>query len=130
MVFELKSPILGFDQVKKVEFKESDELFASISDTENSALVWTLVNPYHLREYSFDLSTDVQKLLEIGENSSVLVYNVLALGEATDDSVINFLAPIVFNKDKAIAAQVVLDSKKYPEFGVAQKLVEFVEKAK
>jgi flagellar assembly factor FliW len=126
MIFTLKSPILGFEQVKKVEFVESDELFATITDTSKSGLVWTLINPYRLREYSFDLSADLQKTLGIAEKSQVLVYNVLALGKATDDSEINFLAPIVFNKDNGLAAQIVLDGKTYPAFGVAQKLSEFV----
>ncbi|MDR2151638.1 MAG: flagellar assembly protein FliW, partial [Helicobacteraceae bacterium] len=89
MKFTLKSPVLGFEQVKEVEFNESDELFATIADTGESGFVWTLINPYHLREYSFDLSGDVQQTLGITENSQVLVYNVLALGKAADDSEIN-----------------------------------------
>ncbi|MDR1911330.1 MAG: flagellar assembly protein FliW [Helicobacteraceae bacterium] len=129
MIYSLKSPILGFEQVKEVEFNESDELFATIADASKSGLIWTLINPYRLREYSFDLSADLQKTLGINENSQTLVYNILALGQATDDSEINFLAPIVFNKDNALAAQIVLDVKKYPDFGAAQKLSEFVVKA-
>ncbi|MDR0664749.1 MAG: flagellar assembly protein FliW [Helicobacteraceae bacterium] len=129
MVFTLKSPVLGFEQVKEVDLKESDELFATISDTGGRGFVWTLINPYHLREYSFDLSSETQETLGITENSQVLVYNVLALGDATEDSEINFLAPIVFNKDKGVAAQIVLDGKKYPSFGVSQRLSEFVTAA-
>ncbi|MDR2905592.1 MAG: flagellar assembly protein FliW [Helicobacteraceae bacterium] len=129
MKFKIKAPILGFDQVKEVDLQESDELFAAITDTDNSGLAWTLVNPYHLREYSFDLTPQVQETLKINEKSNLLVYNVLVRGNATDDSVINFLAPIVFNKDEQIAAQLVLDGKQYPEFGVAQKLSEFVPSA-
>jgi flagellar assembly factor FliW len=129
MVFSLKSPVLGFEQVKEVEFSESDELFATISDTAKRGYVWTLVNPYRLREYSFDLSSETQKTLGITEESQVLVYNVLALGDATENSEINFLAPIVFNKDNGTAAQIVLDGKQYPAFGVSQKLSEFVAKA-
>ncbi|MDR1451168.1 MAG: flagellar assembly protein FliW [Helicobacteraceae bacterium] len=126
MVFTLKSPILGFERVKEVEFNESDDLFATISDTAASGYVWTLINPYRLREYSFDLSGELQETLGITESSQVLVYNVLAFGNATEDSEINFLAPIVFNKDNQSAAQVVLDGKQYPSFGETRKLSDFV----
>ncbi|GHV02403.1 flagellar assembly factor FliW [Campylobacterota bacterium] len=126
MIFDLVKPILGFEAVKHVEFNESDDLFATLADTEKSGLVWTLVNPYHLREYSFDITPDVQTLLGITEKSSVLVYAILALGKATDDSVINFLAPVVFNKDNGKAAQIVLDSKQHPDFQVAHKLTDFL----
>ncbi|MDR3347579.1 MAG: flagellar assembly protein FliW [Helicobacteraceae bacterium] len=128
MEFELKSPILGFNNVKKVTFAQSDELFATIADTDKSGLVWTLINPYHLREYSFDITPEVQQLLGINEKSRVLVYNVLALGDATEDSEVNFLAPIILNQDNGAAAQVVLDNKQYPDFQVSHKLSEFVEK--
>ncbi|MDR3162463.1 MAG: flagellar assembly protein FliW [Helicobacteraceae bacterium] len=129
MTYELKSPILGFEQVKKVEFQKSDDLFSLLSAVDSDGLVWTLVNPYHLREYSFDLSLDIQELLGIDEKSQLLVYNVLALGKATDDSEINFLAPIVFNQDNGKAAQIVLDSRLYPDFKIAHKLSEFVDRA-
>ena len=126
MIFDLVKPILGFEAVKQVEFNESDDLFATLADTEKSGLVWTLGNPYHLREYSCDITPDVQTLLGITEKSSVLVYAILALGKATDDSVINFLAPVVFNKDNGKAAQIVLDGKQHPDFQIAHKLTDFL----
>ena len=129
MLFQLKSPILGFDQVKSVELTKSDDLFAILADSAKSGLQWTLVNPYHLREYSLDITAQAQELLGIDENSKVLVYNILALGTATDDSEINFLAPIIFNVDNSTAAQVVLDKKQHPDFGTAQKLSEFIVKS-
>ncbi|MDR0746694.1 MAG: flagellar assembly protein FliW [Helicobacteraceae bacterium] len=128
MTYELTSPILGFEQVKKVELQKSDDLFSLLSAVDGEGLTWTLINPYHLREYSFDLSLDVQELLGINEKSRLLVYNVLALGNETDDSEINFLAPIVFNQDNGRAAQIVLDGKLYPDFKIAHKLSEFVDR--
>lgn len=126
MTFNLKAPILGFEQINSVEFKESDEFFATLEDKNNSGIFFTLVNPYRLREYSFDLTPEVQKQLGINEKSSLMVYNILALGRPSEESVVNFLAPIVFNCDNGTAAQIVLNGKQHPEFGVAQKLSEFM----
>lgn len=126
MTFQLKAPILGFEQIQNVEFKESDEFFATLEDKNGSGIFFTLVNPYRLREYSFDLTPEVQSLLGINEKSSLMVYNILALGNPSDESVVNFLAPVIFNCDNNTAAQVVLDAKTHPDFGVAQKLSDFV----
>ncbi|MGE4295899.1 MAG: flagellar assembly protein FliW [Campylobacterales bacterium] len=126
MTFRFKAPILGFENIKEVEFKESDDFFATLEDKSGSGLFFTLVNPYRLREYSFDLTPEVQSQLQINENSNLMVYNILALGRPSEESVVNFLAPIVFNCDNQSAAQVVLNAKTHPDFGVAQKLSDFM----
>lgn len=126
MKFTVKAPILGFEDIKTVELSKSDENFAILNDTD-SQVFFTLVNPYSLREYSFDVSTDIQKKLEIKENSELLVYNIVALGTPSEDSLINFLAPLVFNVGNNTVAQVVLDSKTHPDLSVAQKISDFIK---
>jgi flagellar assembly factor FliW len=122
MIFTLKSPILGFEQIEKVRLEKVDENFAYLYDEGDSGIVFTLLNPYSVREYSFDLPINMQTLLEITTESKVHIYNILALGNPGSESVVNFLAPLVFNEDSAVAAQVVLRAKDYPDFPVAQRL--------
>lgn len=126
MIFTLKSPILGFEQIEKVRLEKVDENFARLHDEGTSGLVFSLINPYSVREYSFDLPLGMQTLLEITPQSNVLIYNILALGASGTDSVVNFLAPVVFNQDSLCAAQVVLRAKDYPDLPVAQKLGDIV----
>lgn len=126
MTYTLKAPILGFEQIKTVEFTENDEFFATLED-KDSNVFFTLVNPYKLREYSFDITNEMQKTLGIGEKSNLMVYNIVALGKPSEESVVNFLAPIVFNVDTKAAAQVVLNAKNHPELSVAQKLSDFIK---
>ncbi len=127
MSYDVKSHILGFDDTKKVEIVEIDELFATMKDAENEAISFTLVNPYPLREYSFDVPLATQALLDLKEDSNVRVYNIVVIQKPLEESRINFLAPIIINEDNKTLAQVVLDPKSYPEFGIAEPIKEFIK---
>lgn len=106
MKYELKTEILGFEDVKSVELNKIDELFATL--TANKELSFTLANPYLLREYSFDLPTTIKALLEITENSKVEVYCIVVVQNPLNESLVNFTAPIIFNTENGLAAQAVL----------------------
>ncbi len=125
MTYSVKSEILGFGNIDKMDFSEIDELFSTLRATDNDDISFTLVNPYKLREYSFDLPLAIKALLEIDEYSKVVVYNILLIQSPLDDSTVNFLSPIVFNQDNATMAQVVLEATKYPEFSLVETLKSF-----
>jgi len=117
MIYEVKKPILGFDDVLKVELREIDGLFATLKAIGDNMPIFTLINPYQLREYSFDIPKDVQILLDINENSNVLVYNIVVLHNPITESVINFKAPLVFNKDNGRMAQFILTNEGFEIIG-------------
>jgi len=125
MQYEVKSTILGFEQVDRVELKEIDELFSTLKSVHGGDVSFTLVNPYLLREYSFDLPVAIRVLLDINENSKVLVYNIAVIQDPLDESCINFIAPLIFNQDNATMAQAVLDVKYHPDFGLAEPIKNF-----
>ena len=127
MTFKVVGTILGFDTTKEVEILEIDELFATMKDCDNENITFTLANPYALREYSFDVPTDVRVILEMSETSKVSVYNIMVIRDPLETSTVNFIAPIIVNHDNNKLAQVVLDQKKYPDFGMAETLKSFVE---
>ena len=122
MSYEIRSEILGFPDTTTVEISEIDELFFTMKDTQNSDISFTLVNPYLLREYSFDIPTDIKVLLEITAESSLSVYNILVIQKPLEKSVINFLAPILINHDNNKLAQIILDPSKHPDFGMAESI--------
>lgn len=124
MQYTVKSTILGFDQVQCVELSEVDEVFATLKSCDGS-VSFTLVNPYALREYSFDVPTSVRVLLEINENSKLLVYNIAVIQDPLEESCINFLAPLIFNQDNNTMAQAVLDAKAHPDLGLAEPIKNF-----
>ncbi|MFA5216488.1 flagellar assembly protein FliW [Sulfuricurvum sp.] len=125
MQYEIKSEILGFDQITKVELIEVDDLFSTLKSCNDSGVSFTLVNPYLLREYSFDVPLSIRVLLDINETSNVLVYNVVVVQNPLDESCINFLAPLIFNQDNATAAQAVLSAVDHPDFGLAEPIKKF-----
>lgn len=124
MQYEVKSDILGFENLRCVELKEIDKLFATLGSCEGD-IRFTLANPYVLREYSFDLPITVRTLLDINEKSNVLVYNIVVIQDPLDESCINFLAPLIFNQDNATMAQAVLDIKTHTDFGYAEPIKKF-----
>ena len=127
MSYEIKGHILGFDDTKKVDIVQIDELFATMRDMENEAISFTLVNPYPLREYSFDVPAATKALLELNDDSNVRVYNIVVIQKPLEESRVNFLAPIIINEDNKTVAQVVLDPKNNPDFGIATPIKEFIK---
>lgn len=129
MIFELKSPILGFEHIRKVEMTEIDNLFAKLTgfSEDGNNIEIMLANPYILREYSFDIPSYIALLLELNGESNLRVYNTLMIQNPLENSKINFLAPIVFNEDNMSAAQIALSVKEYPHFRVAEEIKNFVK---
>ncbi len=128
MSYEIKSPILGFDTIMNVEIKETDEMFSTMYDAKNKDISFTIVNPYLLREYSFDVPIDVRILLDIKDDSSLSVYNIALIQNPLESSTINFLAPIIMNNDNKRIAQVVLNKESHPDFGMAESIESFSNK--
>jgi len=117
MTYDVKKPILGFENVLKVELEEIDGLFSTLKATDSEYPSFTLVNPYQLRNYSFDVPKDVQVLLDINENSNILVYNIVVLHNPMTDSVVNFKAPLIFNKDNGKMAQFIINNEELLTIG-------------
>lgn len=127
MNYEVKSPILGFEDIKTVRLEKIDDLFVIIRDTDNENISLTLANPYLLREYSFDVPLSIKILLNVNEQSNLSVYNVVVIQSPLDSSRVNFLAPFIFNEDNKTVAQLVLDSKTHQDFGMAESIRELLD---
>jgi len=125
MAYEVKGEILGFVNTKQVDINEIDELFSTMIDKQNEGISFTLVNPYILREYSFDIPTKTKNLLNINNNSKISVYNILLIQKPLEKSTINFLAPIIINHDNNTLAQIVLEPKQNPDYGMAERIESF-----
>jgi len=125
MSYTVRGEILGFENTKKVTIHKIDDLFQTLQDEDNEHISFTLVNPYILREYSFDVPSETQTLLEITPESKISVYNILVIQKPLEDSVINFLAPLIINHDNNTLTQIVLDPQDYPDFSIAEPIKSF-----
>jgi len=127
MTFDVKSPIPGFDQIKKVELEKIDDFFMQLKSC-NDGTVFMLINPFMLREYDFIVPDYFKNLLELEDDSNTLVLNIIIVATPIETSVVNFIAPLVFNTDKGLVTQVLLDSSKYTEYGIMENISNYLDK--
>ncbi len=126
MIFDLKAPIFGFDSTTRLELKKIDDIFMRLQSVDADEPSFTLVNPFVLRDYEFDIPSNLQEKLEIDENSNLLVFNIVMIQKPIENSTINFVAPLIFNTDTKTMAQMIINDK--PEYGVTEVIASFLPK--
>ena len=127
MVFQVKSPILGFEHIKSYELKELDQFFVKLQSMDDETS-FTAINPYALRNYEFDIPTYYQELMDINDKSELRIYNIMVVSTPIETSTVNFIAPIVCNMTNMTLSQIVLDAWAYPMYKQAEKISDFIEK--
>lgn len=125
-LYEVKTPILGFEQIQQVTLTQIDNMFAQIHAYPDSQTSFTLVNPYSLRSYQFDIPMSVQKQLDITDETNLLLYNIVVVQNPIQNSTVNFVAPILLNTDNKTMSQLILDGSKHPEYGIAEPISSFM----
>ena len=128
MIFSVKSPILGFEHIKTMELIELDKFFVKLASKDDETSC-TMINPFALRSYEFDIPSYYEELMDIKESSQLRIYNIIVVALPLEKSTVNFVAPIVCNMDNMTLSQVVLDVTKYPQYGQAEMIENFIQKA-
>ena len=127
MIFSVKSPILGFEHIKTMELIELDKFFVKLASKDDETS-FTMINPFALRSYEFDIPSYYEELMDIKESSQLRIYNIIVVALPREKSTVNFVAPIVCNMDNMTLSQVVLDVTKYPQYGQAEMIENFIQK--
>ncbi len=123
MRLKTAQPIFGFEDIDEFIFERIDDFFCTISSGDIS---FTMIDPLSVRDYSFVLDSAYKEILEVSDESDIKVYNIVTLRNPIENSTINFLAPIVVNEKKGLLAQIVLDEKKYPDFGLKEEIKNYL----
>jgi flagellar assembly factor FliW len=126
MTFDIVIPLLGFEDLKQVKLEKIDENFMKLQSLQNEHISFTLINPFVLGEYDFEIPHQVQELLELDENSNLLVYNIVLIQKPVENSMVNLIGPLLFNTDSKKAVQIVLPES--TNYGVAEKISTFLKK--
>jgi len=126
MTFDRSVPLLGFDDMKKVELEKINDIFMKMQSLENENISFTLVDPFVLRDYDFNIPDNIQKLLEIKDDSNILVLNIILIQNPIENSIVNFIGPVIFNTDNKKAAQIILQNTN--NYSVAEKISDFLNK--
>jgi flagellar assembly factor FliW len=124
--YSVKIELKGFESIDRFRLEKVDETFAVLHSLDDSIQL-SLVNPYKLTNYSFDVPNVAKALLQLREESNVEVYLVLLLSSPKEDSRANFLAPIIFNSDNGLMGQVILTGEEYKNYKIDAKIQEFAE---
>ncbi|MCQ2738785.1 MAG: flagellar assembly protein FliW [bacterium] len=116
-IFDFVLPIIGFNELKKFIILDvkKDTFFKWLQSTEDPALAFPIVSVFNLNiDYSIDLPENVVEKLKIENVDSILVMNIASIPQNDPQgTTINLLAPIIFNLDEHIAAQVILSGSGY-----------------
>ncbi len=126
MRFDIVMPLLGFEDIKQVELQKIDDIFMKMQSTTDESISFTLINPFALREYDFDLPQNIQDMLKADEKSNLLILNIVLIQRPIEDSIVNFIGPLIFNKDKNLATQLILSNS--PHYNIAEKISTFLKK--
>ena len=126
MTFDIVTPLLGFEDLKQVTLEKFDENFMKMQSVNNEHISFTLINPFVLNEYDFEVPHQVQELLELKDESNLLVYNIVLIQTPIENSMVNLIGPILFNTDTKKAIQLVLPES--TNYGVAEKISTFLSK--
>lgn len=124
MQFTLQLPILGFESVTQMELQKIDDIFMRLESVGDGPS-FTLINPYVLREYSFDIPTSLQAAMQISETSNLLIFAIVILNTSIEESTINFVAPLIFNTDNQTMAQIIIDNR--PDFSIAEPIRNYLK---
>jgi flagellar assembly factor FliW len=124
MQFELKLPLLGFETLTHMELQKIDEIFFRLESI-GEGPSFTLISPFALREYSFDIPSSLQALLGITPQSNLLIYNIMILQTPIENSTINFVAPLIFNTDNQTMAQIIIDNR--ADFGISEPIQKYLK---
>jgi len=127
MIFTVKAPIPGFETIKHVELEKIDEFFLKLVSKDDTT-TFTLINPFMIRAYQFEIPEYFKALLDANENSNLAILNIMIIATPIETSTVNFIAPLIFNTDNATMAQVLLDSGKYPDFALMESISNYLNK--
>jgi flagellar assembly factor FliW len=126
MIFDLIAPIFGFDETTKLELKKIDDIFMRLQSVDAGEPSFTLINPFVLRDYEFDIPASLQEKLEIDDNSNLLIYNIVMIQKPIENSTINFVAPLIFNTDNKLMAQMIINDRE--DYGITEMIKSFFPK--
>ena len=124
MQFELKLPLLGFESINQMELQKIDDIFMRL-ESDGEGPTFTLISPFALREYAFDIPTSLQALMEVNEQSNLLIYTMVILNTPIENSTINFVAPLIFNTDNQTMAQIIIDNR--ADFSIAEPIKTYLK---
>ncbi|MED1791109.1 flagellar assembly protein FliW [Brevibacillus nitrificans] len=67
----------------------------------------------YFKEYDFELPKHEQDLLQLIDESKILVFSIVNWGNGLKEATVNLKAPIVVNPENGTALQIIIDTEDY-----------------
>lgn len=67
----------------------------------------------YFRDYDFELPRQEQELLQLSDESKILVFSIVNWGSGLKEATVNLKAPVVVNPENGTALQIILDGETY-----------------
>ncbi|MDI6602208.1 MAG: isochorismatase family protein [Thermoanaerobacteraceae bacterium] len=115
-VIYFQNEILGFEGLKKYIFvgKEGSEPFMWLQSVENPGLAFVIINGTDVISwYRPQIPLSEMKRLGIDDPAWVQIYNIVVIPDNIEEISCNLKAPIVVNRSKNTASQIVLDDNDF-----------------
>ncbi len=128
MDFTIKYPIAGFEYINTMQLTQVDDFFYQLKSNDDDTISFTLIDPFKIREYEFELPTHCRLLLNIKDKTDILVLNIMITTQPIENSTINFAAPLVFNRTNNTMMQTLLNDNECDKYGFAENISKFLNK--
>ncbi|WP_312504900.1 flagellar assembly protein FliW [Lysinibacillus sp.] len=117
-ILTFEQGLLGLEDYKKFVLLPIDESLPLVllQSVDQMEVGFVVAYPFAFKkDYSFDISDEDRKQLQIEKEEDALTYTIVTMKETLQDSTINLLAPLIINLDKKLGKQIILqDNKTYP----------------
>lgn len=120
-IIQFPNGLPGFiDEKQFVLIPCETKSFAFLQSISEPNLTFLVVDPFSFfSDYEFVLDDQVVTVLGLSEQSPPQILNIVTVPEKAEDMTANLLAPIIYNPEKRLAQQIILE--KVP-FTIRQRL--------
>ncbi len=143
-IITFRDGMVGFPRLKKYFLVESSQmpLIYWLQSAEDAQIAFPLIEPWFFRRDFKPKMNEAEKISnDLSESDTTKILVVLTIPEDMARMTVNLKAPIIFNVNKSLAAQLVLQEKHYEvrcpahegfskalsNFNVSQSAPEFTE---
>ncbi|MDY7991554.1 MULTISPECIES: flagellar assembly protein FliW [Paenibacillus] len=114
LVFAFPKGLPGFEHLREYKLQEHNELFSILSAVEEETVTFITVNPFDfVPDYEFELSSDALADIGIIDREQIAVRCIVTWHSNKEKITVNLLAPLIFNVEKSIGKQIVLQNTDY-----------------
>lgn len=115
-IIDFPSGIPGFTENKEYFILDigTSSPFSILQSADSEQLGFIIADPFAFyKDYEIVLPDYLTEQLQIKEESDVLIYSIVTLGESLNKSTINLQSPIIINSKKKLGKQLIMNTDKY-----------------